>query len=373
MRTAGWLSALVLSGACSFSGGAAGIDGGQVDARDPDAGGPTDPDAPDGPPGPTEVCFGGGGLAEVCFPAPLADALIIDQDRTIATPGDCPRTQVQASGEMLCVLAGSRVVISARLRATGPLPLVIASASTIEISGDIDVASKRTDPEIGAGGNTSLCGAPTNGGANNGGGAGGTFGGRGGAGAVGNNGAGSPGGTAVDPVPISVVRGGCPGTAGNAGGGGAGARGGGAVYLIAETSIAISGRINASGAGASGGGGGLGAGGGGSGGLIGLDAPSVANTGRLWANGGGGGEGGGIMNGNSGTESAGPDGAGSTGEGGRGNTNGGNGGNGSLGTRLDGDGGATDAGGGGGGGGGAGRIRVFPPQAIAGAVSPAAS
>lgn len=283
---------------------------------------------------------------------------------------------------------------TARLRATGPHPLLIASWSTIDIEGSIDVSSDNvSNPAAGAGAGTGTCNAAGAGGQNGnggGGGGGGGFGGDGGIGGAGDNSDGTRGaaGTALASPPAQV-RGGCPGAKGGWGdrsdGSGAGRPGGGAVQLTAKTSITISGVLHAGGAGGGRASGDIGSGdqsrrsgggGGGSGGLIGLEAPSITleATAVLAANGGGGGggcDGNAAQNGSSGA-------AGNTAaQGGNGEGQGGDGGDGSAGATLTGGPGQSASRGGGGGAGGAGFIltrSTAPVTVTAGAiVSPPAT
>jgi hypothetical protein len=193
------------------------------------------------------------------------------------------------------------------LRATGSIPLLIASWSTITVDGTIDVSSGAA---TGAGANTGACNAAEAGeqadsGGGGGGGAG--FGDEGGEGGDGGDGDGSKGtkGAKIDSTPANV-RGGCPGGKGGKGdlndGGGAGGNGGGALQLTARQAITINGKLHAGGQGgrpanADSGGSGRsrrsGGGGGGSGGMLGLEAPMIAvgASAILAANGGGGGGG----------------------------------------------------------------------------------
>jgi len=300
----------------------------------------------------------------VCF-IPPTTALDVNSDADLDTDAS-PLCDPTTSN--MCVIPYKNVTIEGghTLRAHGSRPLAIVSLADVNITGTIDVSSRRNSP--GAGANPRACNlAP----ATKTGGAGGSFAGVGGSG--------GPPGTlsgvspALPPIssPPMVLRGGCQGQSGASaqaasGAGGAGGAGGGALGIIASN-IKIDGHINASGAGGQGGPahGQTGAGGGGSGGMIVLDAsPSdaVILEGRvqLWANGGGGGQGGT-------TQLAGEDGAISTapGLGAHGtasslsSSSGADGGAGSVGVNLAGQDAIHDGrlgGGGGGGGGGAGWI-----------------
>jgi hypothetical protein len=195
------------------------------------------------------------------------------------------------------------------LRATGPIPLLIASWSTITVDGTIDV-STNLQYGPGAGSNTGTCNAATAGtdaAEGGGGGGGGGFGDDGGDGGDGGNGdgaKGAKGGRLASPP--ANVRGGCPGAKGGKGdrgdGGGEGGKGGGALQLTARQSITVNGKLHAGGQGGRPGNGDIGGndqsrrsagGGGGSGGMLGLEAPmiEISSTAILAANGGGGGGG----------------------------------------------------------------------------------
>jgi hypothetical protein len=322
-------------------------------------------DAPDGQVSDALSCYGAG-LVNDCFTMPLTGTVTIPSG-TLNT-GSSGMCSTQFSTE--CVIAaGDITVASGTLNVIGPKPLVLIAATTIMVTGTIDVASHRGGNQ-GAASDLSGCNAGTGPG-NNGGGAGGSFA------AVGGDGGGANKGSAGGTI-AATLRGGCPGqSAPNSPGG----HGGGAVYLIANGSITVTGGINASGASAVGGNGttggsGNGAGGGGSGGLIVFDSPTVTGTGsQIFANGGAGGEGassGGGTNGNPGTDSPNPTTAAIGGNNGTGS--GGDGGNGSVTATLIGSTGATGTPSGGGGGGSAGVIKLFRASTInGGSVSPPAT
>ncbi len=281
-----------------------------------------------------------------------------------------PTNQPSATG-MLISVDSFMIATGSSLRVVGPVPLIVASWTTIDVLGDIDAGS--TALEVGAGANpVTECAlhAATPGGANGGGGGGGggaSFQGIGGNGGDGDGGQNGTGGAAIA---APLLLGGCRGADGGAGQvpGGPGGAGGGAFQLTAQGAITIGGQLSAGGAGGSagqtndqGGGGG----GGGSGGMIGLEGASIAiNTAAvLAANGGGGGEGGDndpAQAGSDATASA------TRAPGGNQNT-GGNGGLGSGGAILTGGLGGPDngAGGGGGGGGGAAGFITFKSAAAA--------
>ncbi|HUJ60024.1 MAG TPA: hypothetical protein VLX92_16075 [Kofleriaceae bacterium] len=308
-------------------------------------------------------CIGSGLGVDVCFSSPLPQVLDVSSSLAIDTDSD----PLCAPGGPSCVIAASAVTITggATLSATGARPLVIASASTIEVDGAIDVASHRAPAAVGAGADPVGCVSGTISVAPVGG-AGGSFGSQGGAGGAFSL-DGIPGPKAAPAVIATTVRGGCPGGAGGDTGG-AGGHGGGAVYLLAARSISITGTIDASGEGGTGGAAEGAGGGGGAGGLIGLDAP-IVTTGpgaEVYANGGGGGAAPESKETANGADPTSPTTAAAGGKASDAAT----GGDGAFGTTDAIDGGAGELGGGAGGGGGAGAIRVFPPQALAGAVSP---
>jgi hypothetical protein len=274
------------------------------------------------------------------------------------------------------------------LRVTGPIPLLIASWSTITVNGTIDVSSNLQDGP-GAGANTGTCNAATGGTDHNnggGGGGGGGFGDDGGDGGDGGNGDGTNGEKGIKlGSPPANVRGGCPGAKGGAGdrgdGGGDGGRGGGALQLTARQSITVNGKLHAGGQGGHPGNGDVGGndqsrrsggGGGGSGGMLGLEAPMImagANA-ILAANGGGGG--GGC---DSDLATGGEDGRldDTAAIGGLRESNGGDGGDGGFVTESSGQPGNSASRGGGGGGGGVGYIIMSTVPASTGSpkISPA--
>jgi hypothetical protein len=348
---------------------------------------------PDTAPG----CFGAGIVHDVCLmPAPTIDVMIAG-DRTINTAtvgsGNCDSIMAQSGGPSLCMITGRTITIASasRLIGVGPNPLVLVASDTITVTGTIDVASRLSSLNPGAGADTT-CGSPAGNSASEfegagGGGAGGSFGTRGGNGGTGRSpNQATPGAQSSAAQSPTALRGGCSGGQGGAasggGGNGVGGFGGGSVYVIAGSMIAISGAINASGSGGGPGTDGLnasgGAGGGGSGGMIGLDAPTITSTGEIFANGGSGGGGGGDMPDRHGQPGSTPTAASIAAPGGAGgNGGGGKGGNGSVLTTapLSGNNGTNPYCSGGGGGGGAGVIRVFgvSASALGGVVSPPAT
>jgi len=294
------------------------------------------------------------------------DPLTISANRTIDTTSG---SECAPEATAWCVVAASAITITGTgtLGAQGTRPLVLLSMSTITIAGTLDVASHiATLQDAGPGANATACLEGTAA-ADRGGGWGGSLGTRGG------NGGGVTGALAPMTFVPTALHGGCLGTAG-ANNGGGGGHGGGAVDLIAETSISVTGTINASGkSGSSTTNDGAGGGGGGSGGMVVFDTPMLmfGATANVFANGGGGGEG---TAGNTGVDGTDPVAPALGGIGGGGGTTGGDGGDGGYGV-LDGT--MGDPGvsavneGGGGGGGGAGVIKLFRATAPGlGLVSP---
>ena len=244
----------------------------------------------DGPitPGDSGSCYGTG-LVSACFASAPTGMKVVGSDINTDTDEMCDSDPRNAAW---CVIAGASIAIPTDVTVTGKKPLVLVATGTIDVVATLDVSSKRGSGQLGAGANASPCSAGTAPGTS-GGGAGGSFGIKGGNGGGGQS---NPtGGVAGNTVTPTTLHGGCRGQDGNGGSKGAGGNGGGALYLIAETSITVSGNLNASGAG---GGGGTanqsGGGGGGAGGFIGLDSPMVTNLGNIVSNGGGGGEGSGM-------------------------------------------------------------------------------
>jgi hypothetical protein len=326
-------------------------------------------DVPDGPPG--EFCYGTG-FVRPCFAAEPSGAQTIAADTTINTD-DTAMCMATTNSSAWCVIAGATIDVNMTftLKARGMRPLVLVATQSITIAGTLDVSSQLGDMP-GAGADATGCNPGTAPGTS-GGGAGGSFGGKGGdsQGVAG-------GGTAGAKLTPSALRGGCPGQNGNGSSPGTGGHGGGAVYMIATTSIFVSGTINASGEGGTPGVTGTsGGGGGGAGGYIGLECPSVTSTGVIFANGGGGGEGSGLTT--MGATGADPDPLtpSAPAAGGNGNsTIGGDGGIGAASVTLGGGAsaatcpGATQCSSGGGGGGGAGIIHLVPNNPPGGQVSP---
>lgn len=259
-----------------------------------------------------------------------------------------------------CVIVATTIKIDATFvyAAYGVKPLILVATDTIEVAGEITAIADRAGlaNTAGAGADPMGCALPIAA-VGEGGGAGGSFGARGGNGGTGDGGAGSTSAAAV--ASITNLRGGCAGSIGGGTSPGNAGHGGGAIYLIAGTSITVSGKINASGEGGDNGSlaGPTGGCGGGAGGMIGLDAPSVAVSGAVFANGGGGGGGGGTTSGGNGNDPSGPT---TPAVGGVAGTGGGAGGAGSFLTTLPGQPGATSTSdSGGGGGGGTGVVKLY--------------
>lgn len=284
----------------------------------------------------------------------------------------CLRTQL--AGVEACVIPAQTASIAGTLKAVGPYPIVIAVFDVITVNGTLDVSST-SQPATGVGMTTAVAGAgsgpascPTLDGTTGAPFSGGTGGGGGSFGFAGGEGGPSAGGTAVGAagaVRGIALAGGCPGGrggSGNDGPVGLAGLGGGAIYIVAGTSITVSGTIKANGGGGGGGGKRAGGGGAGAGGLIAFDAPSVTldASAAIYANGGGGGQGGDLgAAGESGGVSAGPLDRAPGGTSGA--DNGGDGGAGSLDTSpgMPGTIALDAAGGGGGGGGGGGIIAIY--------------
>lgn len=323
-------------------------------------------------------CYGTG-LVTACFDAVPTGSITVTTNTTINTDTD-ERCAPTLNAVPACVVAAESITVNGGLflAATGTKPLVLVATQTITVDGTLTVGSFRQLNFVGAGSDMPGCdtGVAPGGSA---GGAGGSFGGMGG-----NGGAVGTAGMAGATLAVTELRGGCSGQPGGDAtaplGPGAAGRGGGALYLIAETSIAVAGTVSAGGGGGGGGAAGAsaGGGGGGSGGFIGFDTPALMIAGSAHANGGGGGEGS--------SQAAGAPGGDATSatnqaQGGTGGTSfGANGGDGAAGTMLNGEAGSNTCGGacttptsGGGGGGGAGVIKLYRATSASGGgtISPA--
>jgi hypothetical protein len=230
------------------------------------------------------VCFGGDGISKLapmfCASSvpPHIDVTSFNTDTGCSGPGFA--MWGQNAGPPVCIVyAGTISVDSPSARITGSIPLVLASAGTITITGGLSVASSQQPQVDGAGASFTGCrispgNADTS--ASGSGAPGGSFRGIGGAGGS------SPSKVGVAAAPtlaqVDFIRGGCaggPGGIGKNGAAGTGGASGGAVYMIAKDSIVISGTVDASGAGGSGTVPSQGGNGGGSGGLVGLEAPAI--------------------------------------------------------------------------------------------------
>jgi hypothetical protein len=271
----------------------------------------------DTPPPDTQICLGAGVWALCLNSAPSAPVDLTglgtfdtgsDSHCLSATPPMWSSTQPSS-----CFVVGSSVTLNDTLTVTGSRPLVLVATDTITIgsNGLLDVSSRRggtSGPGATASVTCNAAVAPDNNlntSSGGGGGAGGSFvgvnkGGDGGRGSTGGNAA--TGGKAANLVPPpTTLRPGCSGSNGGDGDNrsndhGLGGATGGAAYLVAGTSITVSGIINASGAGATGGDVFGGGGGGGSGGMLVFYAPMInASSGKVLANGGAG-QGGGDSN-----------------------------------------------------------------------------
>jgi hypothetical protein len=274
-------------------------------------------------------------------------------------------TQEEGSTVNLVVVNSLKVESTASISATGPVPVVIVSLSTVTfVGGNLQANSENAGLDNGPGGAAGSGSNVMGGGHGGGAAASGTAEvGAGGAGYCGQGGLGGGGTVLAATYGNAIIR---PLVGGSAGGGGVvgGGAGGGAVQIVAAQSIDLEmgSYITVGGAGGQGGGAGdQNAGGGGSGGSILIEAPSVTIAGALAANGGGGGGGelstAGDGSPNStpaaGGASSAPDGTAA-------------GGNGAAGATLNGSPGQTDAtSNSGGGGGGVGRIRVNSATAMA--------
>jgi len=384
------LALLVLSAGCSFSAQATSNPGGGnppgIDASSPgDASVPGDTGVPCVP-----------GFLDLCSQTVQSGTLTITNGQTIRTDTDSRcRTYTQAGGADVCLIYVTSVTItgSGFLTVTGPRPLALASSSAMTIEGTIDAGSHggANGGQRGPGANVITgCGfarSPSDDLGGGGGGAGGSFTLPGGDGGTGDNdNSANPPGTAASGLhstttTISVLRGGCAGQTGgneaNTGGsgrGGVGGHSGGALYLFARQSLAISGKVRATGAGGGGGEVQAGGGGGGSGGLVVIESPSIMISGQISANGGGGGQGGGRLNQNDISGNPGTDGdlgtaaaAGGSGAAGGDQRLGFGGAGGALTAAAN---GTTADFGAGGGGGAAGTIKLLGQQQVSGTISP---
>ena len=332
---------------------------------------PGDGGTSDGSAGP--FCYGTG-LVKVCFATEPTGTLSITQTAIDTGAFGCASAADVLSGAGPCYIAASTISLPAgqTTLATGTVPLVLVATDTIAIAGTLDGAGHRQQSSAPAGGNFTGCQAGTNpaSGTYGGGGQGGSFLAQGGGGGDGGTAAGGTSGAAL-PTPTSL-HGGCAGhSGGNAGG--SGGKGGGALYLIASTSIAITGRVDVSGAGGNGEGdnNGTGGGAGGSGGMVGLDAPTVNITGAVCAIGGSGASGATGSSGQSGGDASGGSTACTAGAPGTATGGAGSGGAGGL-AGMGAVGSTGSTGGGGGGGGSSGYVRIDGTRTGSGPIQPPA-
>jgi len=235
--------------------------------------------------GDTTGCVGK--LARYCFTGLELD-VVIESTVLDTTSANAPCDPTSPS---ICIIAGRNVKITGSVSVVGARPLALFASEGVSVAGMalLDVGSHAMTS--GPGANDQACAsiddlvaaAGT---------AGGTFGGQGGDGGA--SGGANPPASPPGPQP-DHVRGGC---AGGRPSNASGASSGGGVYIYSETTIVISGAIDAGGAGGAGGSLNDGGGGGGAGGLIALDAPTIQldTFAALRACGGGGGAGGGMLN-----------------------------------------------------------------------------
>ncbi len=375
-----WIGSLTVGlAACAFQRGAAPSDAVRSDAPLSDQNAPGidgSPDAPLDAPLPAG-CFGTQGESGyyVCDPrgAPMA-ALTLNM--TAYNSDNCNGGAIATVlGTQVCMLDGAGVTVM-DFEAVGNNPIVIASTTTIDIVGLLDV-STIDGPHHGAGHNPTQCnnnginGGNGGGGQGGGGGAGGSFGTAGGNGGQAMGGGAS--GNSNGPQTPATLRGGCLGGIGgngnNTNNGGTPGWGGGAVWVVAYGKIAVAdtGKIDASGErgyhGATNGGAGSG---GGSGGMILLDGHPLTLSALANVISNGGGAGGGADSGggagHDGSDGNDPDATMplTAAPGGNGNGNGQRGGSGaSQGNAAQPGLSANGGGGGGGGGGGMGVILVL--------------
>ncbi len=324
--------------------------------------------------GGSQYCYGTGMLV-VCFSAQPSGQQSIPT--SIDTGGFGCSANVVSGGAGVCVVAGGTIdvpsgaIVSATNPTSGiPTPLVLVADDSITIEGTLELGGGHSGATA-AGAPFAGCqsGNSPNG---SGGGQGGSFGaigGDGGASSGGSNG-GTSGAALATPT---ALHGGCAGARGGSEGG-SGGHAGGAVYLIANHAISVSGRLDASGGGGGGTGGdnGIGGGGGGAGGMIVLDAPSIAIDGAVCAIGGSGAAGATTGQSQSGGDATGGTTACTPGAPGTSSSGAGNGGLGGVGG-AGGMGTTGTSGGGGGGGGSTGWIKLYGARTGGGPLQPAGS
>jgi hypothetical protein len=323
-----------------------------------------------------EFCYGTGMLV-VCFSAQPSGTQSIAN--SIDTGGFGCSANVVSGGDGVCVISGGTIDVpaGAMVNATNPTsgaatPLVLVADDAITIEGTLELGGgHRGATAAGAPFSGCQAGPNPNGSNPSGGGQGGSCAARGG---DGGDGAGSAsGGTSGAALAVpTMLHGGCPGARGG-GEGGQGGHGGGAVYLIANHTITISGRLDASGGGGGGADGdnGTGGGGGGAGGMIVLDAPTIAVDGAVCAIGGSGAAGSTNGQSPSGGDATGGTTACAPGTPGHASSGAGDGGLGGI----DGVGAVgvtgSSGGGGGGGGGSTGWVKLYGTKTGSGALKPA--
>jgi hypothetical protein len=339
---------------------------------------------------------------DLCSRTP--DAAITFGTETLDTGTDarCVDAAQPGGGPHACLIFATSITVpgGTTLTVIGNRPLALAATGTVQVDGTIDAGSTaagRRGPAADDGGCGGFAANPDNDTGGAAGGAGGSFAAAGGAGGEGDNdnslggdGTASPGQPNAAVGMPGNVRGGCRGQdGGDEGGGGGSGRGGahgssgGAVWLLAEVAVNVTGAVGVTGAGGGGGETQSGGAGAGSGGMIRIAAPVIAISGTLAANGGGGGGGGGRLNGNNVSGGPGGDGpigaaGGTGGQGatccppGTGTEVGGHGGVGGFAATAAGPGIGTIVGGGGGAGSVGFIILVGPGTSVTGTASPAA-
>lgn len=297
-------------------------------------------------------------------PALFTGIYLIDSDTGMMRGSGGPFQLAYKAVNGVGIVSFTGLVLQANvsLRAEGTKPLVIASWSSMQIDGSVDVSSNLTN--TGAGANPATCGASFGGNgmplaSGDGGGGGGGFGGLGGLGGNGNNVAATGGAAGMTRALPALIEGGCRGgnaRVGDGGNPGDSGNGGGGIALVAKETLSIAGTVHAGGAGGTGGAQSqTGGGGGGSGGMIRVEGAMLvlSTTTVLAANGGQGG--GGCDNSTAGNGASGVAGAA---EAAQGNSQGAgtDGGGGGWRDRLTGNAASQSSDGGGGGGGGVGYV-----------------
>lgn len=327
-----------------------------------------------------------GTFIRVCVNQPMntAPVPIPDGELNTETSTFCMPYTATPAVDACVVVADTVTLPTGSLRVTGRRKLIILSTrkNLLQINSTIDVASHADSPGPASGVDACSPAASTPiTDVQGGGGFGGSLGDVGGAG-----GAAFAGGVSAQPgaaITTAVLRASCPGSTGAVGliansTPGRGGRGGGAIYIVAEGELDITGTINASGAGGEGASEGsfAGGGGGGTGGMIVLESDIVNLTGHCFANGGGGGGGANQSAGFAGGEAQAPQSPGLGGPVSAAGVSGSGGQGGSVASpaTVGERGGSTGKGGGlggGGGGGSVGIIRIIAPEGAIGTTNPA--